>query len=174
MSRVTGGVRAVGGLLVVAVAALAGCGGRTPEGPAGSRSASPTVVPRSARAAAERAHPLLYVWRNFEETGVPEDMAIYADGRIRYRNLLHTQQHIRVQRARLRPDELQSIRRLLRAVDLRHTDASGVTPRRSGYRYVIRSRGGLGTAADGHLHGAIRPLVHWLGTTMDRLARNSL
>ena len=174
MTRGGGAVRIVGGVLVVAAAALAGCGGGTPDGPDGARPSSKTTVPASARHAAPRAPSLLYVWRNFEETGIPEDMAIYADGRIRYRNLLHTQQHIRVQRARLRPHKLRSIRRLLRAVDLRQADASGVTPSRSGYRYVIRSRGGLGTAADGHLHGAIRPLVHWLGAEMDRLGRNSM
>lgn len=148
---------------------LIGCGGS-------SRPVAPTVSPSSH--ATNRSHPrprpLLYVWRNFELTGVPEDMTIYADGRVRYRNLLHTQKSIPVRRDRLRPAQLRAFRRLLNAVDLARADASGVKPRRDGYRYVIRSRGRVGTAADGHLHGPIRLLVTRLRAEMDRLRRTSL
>ena len=151
---------------------LIGCGGSShpaaPETPA----ASPK--PPASHASRARDRPLLYVWRNFELTGIPEDMTIYADGRVRYRNLLHTQQGIPVQRVRLRHAQLRTLRKLLGAVDLERADASGVKPRRDGYRYVIRSHGRVGTAADGHLHGPIRPLVIRLRAQMDRLRRSSL
>jgi hypothetical protein len=88
-----------------------------------------------------------------EETGIPEDMTIYADGEVRYRNLLHTQQGIRVISDRLAPARLARIRRALDAIDLTHVDASSLEPRRSGFRYVIRSHGHVGTAVDGHLRG---------------------
>jgi hypothetical protein len=114
------------------------------------------------------------VWRNFEATGIPEEMTIYADGGVRYRNLLHTQSTLRVLTARLPPAKVARLRRLLGGVDLSHADASGVKPRRDGYRYVIRSRGRVGTAADGHLRGPIRPLVSVLRAEMDRLQARSL
>jgi hypothetical protein len=115
------------------------------------------------------AKPWLYVWRNFELTGVPEEMAVEADGRVRYRDLLHTQRGIPVRRARLSPARMVRLRRLLARVDLARADTSGVRPARSGYRWVIRSGGRTGTAADGHLHGAMRRLVDSLRPLMDRL-----
>jgi hypothetical protein len=114
------------------------------------------------------------VWRNFEETGIPEEMTIYTDGEVRYRNLLHTQQGIPVLSGRVAPSRLTRIRRALDAVDLSSLDASNVKPPRTGYRYVIRSQGGVGTAADGHLRGPIRPLVLELRAQMDHLRRRSL
>jgi hypothetical protein len=149
-------------LAVAAAALVAGCGGHH---------RAPAPAPR---AAPERSAQLLYVWRNFELTGIPEEMTVYADGRVRYRNLLHTQSTLRVLTARLAPTQLARLRRLLGAVDLSRADASGVKPRRDGYRYVIRSRGRVGTAADGHLHGAMRPLVSVLRAEMDRLQARSL
>ena len=121
-----------------------------------------------------KAAQLVYVWRNFEFTGVPEEMTIYTDGEVRYRNLLHTQQRIKILSDRLRPAQLARVRRLLDAVDLRHADASSVKPRRSGYRWVIRRGRVAGTAADGHLSGPIRPLVVRLRAEMDRLSARSL
>jgi hypothetical protein len=59
-------------------------------------------------------------------------------------------------------------------VDLSRTDASSVKPRREGFRYVIRSHGRVGTAADGHLHGPITPLVLRLRAEMDKLSERSL
>jgi hypothetical protein len=148
--------------VLVAVACLAGCGSN-------SRSQDPqSAIPRP------REAPLLSVWRNLEETGIPEEMTIYADGKLRYRNLLHTQSTIRVLGGRLAPGRLTRIRRALEAVDLSHLDASGVKPRRTGYRYVIRSHGRVGTAADGHLRGPVRPLVLELRAQMDRLQQKSL
>jgi hypothetical protein len=149
--------------VLVAATCLAACGTT-------SRPPDPQV---SATQRAQEAQ-LLYVWRNLEETGIPEEMTIYADGRVRYRNLLHTQHTIPILRGRLAPDRLTRIRRALEAVDLANFDASGVTPRRTGFRYVIRSHGQVGTAADGHLRGPIRPLVLELRAQMDRLQQRSL
>lgn len=149
--------------VLVAVAGVAGCG-----------AASRPHDPQSSEVQPPGAAQLLYVWRNFEETGIPEDMTIYADGEVRYRNLLHTQRGIRIISARLAPARLTRIRRALDAIDLTELDASDVKPSRSGYRYVIRSHGGVGTAADGHLRGPIRPLVLELRAQMDRLQEQSL
>ena len=149
--------------VLVAVAFLAACGA--------------TPRPQDAQTSQKQPPPeaqLLYVWRNFEETGIPEEMTIYADGEVRYRNLLHTQQGIPVLSGRIAPNRLARIRRALDALDLSHVDSSGVTPRRSGYRYVIRSQGRMATAADGHLRGPIRPLVLELRAQMDRLQEKSL
>ena len=154
----------------VAVAlCLAGCGGD-------AKPSAPAATPRTEAAHAARHHKpqLLYVWRNFEETGVPEEMTIYRDGTLRYRNLLHTQMGIKVITSRLDPAQLARMRRLVRAVDLRRTDASGVKPRRDGFRYVLRRDGRVGTAADGHLSGPVRPLVLRLRGLMDHLQTSSL
>jgi hypothetical protein len=145
--------------VLVAVACVAACGGK-----GGPQEPQPSA----------REPQLLHVWRNLEETGIPEEMTIYADGEVRYRNLLHTQSTIRVLSGRLAPGRLTRIRRALDAVELSHVDASGVKPRRAGYRYVIRSHGRVGTAADGHLRGPIRPLVLELRAQMDRLQHRSL
>jgi hypothetical protein len=150
----------------VAVAVcVAGCGA----------GAEPPAAAPHARPAAHQSKPkLLYVWRNFEETGVPEEMTIYRDGTLRYRNLLHTQMGIKVITSHLDGAQLARMRRLVRAVDLRHTDASGVKPRRDGFRYVLRRDGRVGTAADGHLSGPVRPLVLRLRGLMDKLQTSSL
>ena len=114
------------------------------------------------------------MWRNFEETGVPEEMTIYRDGTLRYRNLLHTQMGIKVITTHLHGAQLARMRTLVRAVDLRRTDASAVKPRRDGFRYVLRRDGRVGTAADGHLSGPVRPLVLRLRHLMDELQTSSL
>src|SRR3954451_24131843 len=153
------------GLVLAAAGVLAGCGGAAQPAP----SPHPSATPRPAA-----ARPLLYVWRNFEFTGIPDEMTIYVNGEVHYRNLLHTQQKLRVLKTKLQPPELARVRRLLGDVDLRHADASGVKPRRDGYRYIIRSGGQVGTAADGHLHGPVRRLVVRLRAEMDRMQQDSL
>jgi hypothetical protein len=115
------------------------------------------------------AQPWLYAWRNFELTGIPEEVAIYGDGEVRYRNLLHTQRGIAVRRERLPGPTLATLRRLVARVDLRRADSSGVKPRRDGFRWIIRAGGRTGTAADGHLHGPMRPLVARLRSLMDHM-----
>jgi hypothetical protein len=123
---------------------------------------------------ASGAPQVLYVWRNFEETGIPDELTIYGDGDLRYRYLLHTQRGIRIQTGRLGPEQLRAIRRLLARVDVRRADATHVEPRRDGYRWVLRRGGQVGTAADGHVHGALRTLLRRLGAVMDRLQASSL
>jgi hypothetical protein len=123
----------------------------------------------AARAPTREARPWLYVWRNFELTGIPEELSIARDGRLRYRNLLHTQRGIPVRTGRLDASELARLRRLLARVDLRRARSAGVRPRRDGFRWVIRSGGRTGTAADGHLHGPLRTLVARVRVLMDRL-----
>lgn len=153
-------------VVVAAATALAGCGEKTP---------SPVRTPAAAKSTpAHRSAPLVYVWRNFEVTGIPEEMTIYRDGSVRYRYLLHTQHGIETQTEHLRPPALRAFRRLVRRVDLRHADASRLEPPRDGYRYIIRHGGVTGTAVDGHLHGAMRRLVVRLGAQLDRLQSKSL
>jgi hypothetical protein len=149
------------------MAALFGCGGKT------ERAATTTPATPAAEANPHRV-PLVYVWRNFELTGIPDELTVYRDGSVRYRYLLHTQRSIPVQTARLRLRALRSLRTLVRRVDLRRADASGLKPVRSGYRYVIRSAGRTGTAADGHLRGPLRRLLVRVDAEMDRLQRASL
>jgi hypothetical protein len=153
--------------LMVLIAGLAGCrGGSRAQAPSPSTQTSPSPQP-----AASPEPSLLYVWRNFEETGIPEEATIYADGTVRYRNLLHTQQGIKVITRRIDPT---GIERLVARVDLAHADASSVKPRRDGYRWVIRRNGVTGTAADGHVHGPLRVLVERLSALMNRLRADSL
>jgi hypothetical protein len=151
-------------LLAACAVALAACGGGSSGNGGAERPAA-----AGARAPARTAHPWLYVWRNFELTGIPEEVSIARDGGMRYRNLLHTQRGIPVRTGRLRPAQLAGLRRLLARVDLRATGSAGVRPRRDGYRWVIRFRGVTATAADGHLRGALRSLVGRLRAVMDRL-----
>src|SRR3954469_2789282 len=117
------------GLVLAAAGVLAGCGGAAGPGPAPHSSATgrPAAAP-----------PLLYVWRNFEFTGIPDEMTIYVNGEVHYRNLLHTQQKLRVLKTKLQPTELARLRRPLGDVAPRRADPSGVKPRRDGYRYIIR------------------------------------
>ena len=153
--------------LLAAAALLAGCGhADKPAAPRASATARPATN--------ERLIPLVYVWRNFEFTGIPEEMTVYTNNEVRYRNLLHTQSQIKVVRAKLSPARLRALRGELARVDLARAKATGVKPTRSGFRYIVRSRGHTGTAADGHLKGHMGQLVRTLGATMDRLSEGSL
>jgi hypothetical protein len=159
------GSSALAAVIAVTVA-IAGCGHDSERASPAPRGASATSAPAG--------KPLLYVWRNFEETGIPDELTVYRDGRLRYRNLLHTQHTIKPIVGRLPGREVSELRRLVGRADLQHADASGVEPRRSGYRYVLRTRDRGGTAADGHLHGSLRRLVVQIRAIMDRLQTNSL
>jgi hypothetical protein len=147
---------------------LAACG-RSGAAARIAATATATRTPVASGPAAPAPPKLLYAWRNFELTGIPEELTIYRDGALRYRNVLHTQTHIALEAGRQRPVELLRVRRLLRRTEPAREDASGVKPRRSGFRYIIRAHGAVGTAADGHLRGPVRALVAELARLMDRL-----
>ena len=101
-------------------------------------------------------------------------MTVYTNNEVRHRNLLHTQLHIKTISDTLTPAEAARVRRLLDATDLDRADASGVRPPRSGFRYIVRSGGHVGTAADGHLRGRMGQLVRTLAAEVDRLSEGSL
>src|SRR3954453_6214724 len=95
------------GLVLAAAGVLAGCG----------RAAGPAPAPHpSATARPAAARPLLYVGRNFEFTGIPDEMTIYVNGEVHYRNLLHTQQKLRVLKTKLQPTDHARFRGLLGAL----------------------------------------------------------
>jgi hypothetical protein len=166
-------------VLAMLICGLAGCGGGSessgrPSATATAEAAASATPSPAAADAAPKSPMLLYAWRNFEETGIPEEATIYTDGTVRYRNLLHTQNSIKVFTRRLAPSQLVAIRGLVGKIDLAHADASGETPRRDGYRWVLRRHGVVGTAADGHVQGTLGQLVKRLSALMDRLRSKSL
>ena len=131
---------------------LAGCGG--------SARHRPPVAPPP--------EPLVYMSRNWEYA-VPEDIAVYADGRVDYRYLLHTKVNMRVRRMRLDPGELSEIRALVARTDLDGAQVLGVEPPRGAYRYLLRVGGRTITTVDGHLAPGVRPLIRRLGRLEDRM-----
>jgi hypothetical protein len=138
-------------LAAVLAAPLAGCGG--------------AQAPARAAAAAE---PLVYLSRNWEYA-VPEDIAIYPDGRVDYRYLLHTRINMRVRHTRLGPRALESLRRLVTATDLRGAQVLGVEPPRGAYRYLLRIGGRTISTVDGRLTPGVRPLIRRLARLEDRM-----
>src|SRR4051812_28879269 len=104
---------------IVAAGVLAGCGG-APDHAA-------THAAATRRPPAQEHHtPLVSIWRNLEFSGIPEDMTVYSNGEVHYRNLLHTQVRIKILTAKLRPTQLAKLRRLLADVDLDRADASAL------------------------------------------------
>jgi hypothetical protein len=156
---------------VLAAGAFAGCG-QASRPAANDTSATPR--PAATQTARQRLTPLIYIWRNLEYAATPDEMTVYTNNEVRYRNHLHTQTTIKTLSAELRPAQVANLRRLLADIDLDRADASAVKPPRWGYRYIIRSHGHLGTAADGHLRGPMRRLVRTLGAQMDRMQAHSL
>jgi hypothetical protein len=130
---------------------LAGCGGS-------ARHAAPAATPQ----------PLVYMSRNWEYA-VPEDIAVYADGRVDYRYLLHTKVNMRVRRLRLDPGALATIQRLVAHADLDGAEVLGVEPPRGAYRYLLRVGGRTITTVDGHLSPGVRPLIRRLARLEDRM-----
>jgi len=133
-----------------ALAVLAGCGGSAPAPPA------------------HPDEPLVFMSREEPTYAVPEDVAVYADGRVRYRYLLHTKINMKVRAATLSPAALASLRRLVERTDLSGAQRLADPPRGS-YRYLLRIGGRSITTADGHLTPAVRPLVTRLARLQDRL-----
>jgi hypothetical protein len=141
-------------LALLALLLLAGCGGS-----AGRQAAAPPAA---------TPEPLVYLSRNWEYA-VPEDVAVYADGRVQYRYLLHTRINMRVRRLRLDPGSLSGIRRLVAHTDLDGAQVLGVEPPRGAYRYTLRIGGRTITTVDGHLSSGVRPLIRRLGRLQDRM-----
>src|SRR4051812_43604353 len=103
--------RSARNIAVIAIVA-AGCGDSARP------AAMPTPRATAAQSAGARLTPLVYIWRNFEYTGIPEEMTVYTNGEMRYRNLLHTQTSIKTIDAKLRPGQVAKLRQLLVAADL--------------------------------------------------------
>ena len=132
---------------------LAGCGSAT----------DPSPPP-----AAEHPRQLVYMSRNSWDA-IPEDIAVYADGRVDYRQILHTKINMKVRTMRLSPDSLAELRRLVAGTRLRGADRPGVEQPRDGFRYLLRIDGRSITTVDGALAPGVRPLVRRLARLEDRM-----
>jgi hypothetical protein len=137
--------------VLVAVVLLAGCGG-------GSEPAKRT----------DRPHELVYMSRN-TLWAVPEDVAIYSDGRVDYRYLLHTKITMKVRHTRLSPPALASLRRMVADARLDGADRTGSRQPRNGFTYLLRIDGRSITTVDGKLAPGVRPLIKRLGRLEDRM-----
>jgi hypothetical protein len=150
-------------VLLAALAALAGCGASSAERPAPAARATATPPPQ-----AGRGHELVYLSRNVE-SAIPEDVAVYADGAVRYRYLLHTRINIPVRTTTLPPRSLARLRRLLARTDLHGGQRLGVDPPRGRFRYLLRIGTRSITTVDGHLSPGVKPLITRLGRLEDRM-----
>jgi hypothetical protein len=143
-------------LLIAAALVLPGCGG-------GDRTAPPPSP-------AARAKPaeLVYMSRNSWDA-VPEDITVYADGRVDYRQLLHTKLNMKVRTLRLAPAALADLRALVARTRLKGADRPGAEQPRDGFRYLLRIGGRSISTVDGALAPGVRPLVRRLARLQDRL-----
>jgi hypothetical protein len=145
---------------------LAGCGGSAPQrASAPARAASPD---REAALAASHGGELVYLSRNVE-TGIPEDVYVYADGTVRYRYLLHTRITMRDRHTTLPAASMKRLHALLAHSRLQGADRGGTTPPRGGYWYVLRTAGRTIATTDGHLVPGVKPLITRLGRLEDRM-----
>jgi hypothetical protein len=149
-------------LLAVTVALLAGCGS-TPR----QRSA-PVARATATPARADHGRELVYLSRNVE-TGIPEDVYVYADGAVRYRYLLHTKINSRDRTTTLPPVSLRRLHALLARTRLDGAQRRGATPPRGRYWYLLRIGGRTIATADGHLTPGVKPLIARLGRLEDRM-----
>ncbi len=133
------------------VLALAGCG-ESDDRPA------PTEHPRE----------LVYMSRN-TLWAVPDDIAVYSDGRVDYRLLLHTEVNMKVRRTRLSPPALSSLEQLVADARLDGADRAGSTQPRNGFTYLLRIEGHSITTVDGRLTAGVRPLIERHGKLEDRM-----
>ena len=138
--------------MLAAALLLAGCGG-------GGETAKPP--PRQAR-------ELVYMSRN-TLWAVPDDVAIYSDGRVDYRLLLHTKINMKVRRTTLSPPVLASLKRLVAGTRLAGADRVGSTQPRNGFRYLLRIDGRSITTVDGQIAPSVRPLIRRLSRLADRM-----
>jgi hypothetical protein len=152
---------------LAALLVLAGCGGSSPQ-----RASTPTRAAaspdREAALAARHGGELVYLSRNVE-TGIPEDIYVYADGTVRYRYLLHTKITMRDRHTTLSAASLKRLHALLGRTRLRGADRGGTTPPRGGYWYVLRMAGRTIATADGHLAPGVKLLITRLGRLEDRM-----
>ena len=147
----------------IAVVLLAGCGGSAVK-----NSAPTASLDREANLAKRHGGELVYLSRNVE-TGIPEDVYVYADGTVRYRYLLHTKITMRDRHTTLGPASLDRIHALLDRTRMDGSDRGGTTPPRGGYWYVLRARGQSIATTDGHLVPGVEPLISRLGKLEDRM-----
>jgi hypothetical protein len=151
---------------------LAGCGGSAPQRASSpDRASSPAHASspdREAALAASHGGELVYLSRNVE-TGIPEDVYVYADGTVRYRYLLHTKITMRDRHTTLSAASMQRLHALLARTRLNDADRGGTKPPRGGYWYVLRTAGRTIATADGHLAPGVRPLITRLGRLEDRM-----
>jgi hypothetical protein len=103
---------------------IAGCGSSTRSEPV------PKPGPR----------PLVYMSRN-TLWAVPDDVTVYSNGRVDYRQLLHTKISIKVRRAKLSPAALSSLQRLVAGTRLAGADRAGSAQPRNGFTYLLRING---------------------------------
>jgi hypothetical protein len=135
---------------VLALGVIAGCGGNTP----GPEPAKP--------------RELVYMSRNTLRA-VPEDIAVYSDGRVDYRQLLHTKITMKVRRTRLSPAALADLRRVIAHTRLKGADRPGAAQPRNGFRYLLRLHGRNVTTVDGALAPDVKPLIRRLARLEDRM-----
>ena len=128
---------------------LAGCGGAPAEQP---------PAPRE----------LVYMSRN-TLWAVPDDVAVYSDGSVAYRLLLHTKVNMKVRRTRLSPPALASLKQMVADARLEGADRAGCTQPRHGFTYLLRIDGHSITTVDGRLTAGVRPLIKRLGRLEDRM-----
>jgi hypothetical protein len=114
------------------------------------------------------AEPLVYMSRN-TLWAVPDDVAVYADGRVDYRLLLHTKINMKVRHTKLSPPALATLRRLVDQARLDGADRAGAAQPRNGFRYLLRIDGRSITTVDGQLAPGVRPLIRRLGRIQDRM-----
>ncbi|HEX5622322.1 MAG TPA: hypothetical protein VFX51_28110 [Solirubrobacteraceae bacterium] len=136
--------------VVVFLVVLAGCGSSTPP-------------PRT-----EKPRELVYMSRN-TLWAVPEDVAVYENGAVAYRQLLHTKISMKVRRTRLSPAALASLQRLIARTRLDGADRPGAAQPRNGFSYLLRLDGRSISTVDGHVSPGVRPLIRRLARLEDRM-----
>ncbi len=147
---------------------LAGCGGSAPQRASTPARAAAADPDREAVLAASHGGELVYLSRNVE-TGIPEDVYVYADGTVRYRYLLHTRITMRDRHTALSAASLKRLHALLAHTRLHGAARGGTTPPRGGYWYVLRTAGRTIATTDGHLVPGVKPLITRLGRLEDRM-----
>jgi hypothetical protein len=138
-------------VVVLALVMVAGCGGETPKPPEPAK-----------------ARELVYMSRN-TLWAVPEDIAVFSDGRVDYRQLLHTKITMKVRHTQLSRAALDRLQRVIADTKLDGADRAGAAQPRNGFTYLLRLDGRNVTTVDGQLTPGVRPLIRRLARLQDRL-----